>query len=202
MQFKNNIIIGSLFSKYQYCIGIVCKKKKHDWDFCSVQDDVLLNDSQTLGNCGFTNQTARPQAPATVGLAFRLAGKKTSVSLVHILIPKASFLIWYLVSSSLCHFSCHVLPSVSSSQMIPLSSWGLSPSPLPQSFLTSWSPRTRAVQPMSRLFSEGRGGFRRVTHRGSEGGRDWILGGDASVGTSFADPSLGGHKQLHGLPLL
>ncbi|KAJ0059940.1 hypothetical protein NL108_016111, partial [Boleophthalmus pectinirostris] len=34
-------------------------------------DDVLLNDSQTLGNCGFTNQTARPQAPATVGLAFR-----------------------------------------------------------------------------------------------------------------------------------
>uniref|UniRef100_A0A3Q3IWY8 DDE Tnp4 domain-containing protein n=1 Tax=Monopterus albus TaxID=43700 RepID=A0A3Q3IWY8_MONAL len=36
-------------------------------------DDVLLNDSQTLGNCGFTNQTARPQAPATVGLAFRLS---------------------------------------------------------------------------------------------------------------------------------
>ncbi|KAG7497483.1 elongin-B [Solea senegalensis] len=36
------------------------------------KDDVLLNDSQTLGNCGFTNQTARPQAPATVGLAFRL----------------------------------------------------------------------------------------------------------------------------------
>lgn len=40
------------------------------------QDDVLLNDSQTLGNCGFTNQTARPQAPAMVGLAFRLSGKK------------------------------------------------------------------------------------------------------------------------------
>lgn len=39
------------------------------------QDDVLLNDGQTLGNCGFTNQTARPQAPATVGLAFRLGGK-------------------------------------------------------------------------------------------------------------------------------
>ncbi|XP_047428421.1 elongin-B [Mugil cephalus] len=37
------------------------------------KDDVLLNDSQTLGNCGFTNQTARPQAPATVGLAFRLS---------------------------------------------------------------------------------------------------------------------------------
>lgn len=39
------------------------------------QDDVMLNDSQTLGNCGFTNQTARPQAPATVGLAFRLGGE-------------------------------------------------------------------------------------------------------------------------------
>ncbi|KAI3359523.1 hypothetical protein L3Q82_013924 [Scortum barcoo] len=37
------------------------------------KDDVMLNDSQTLGNCGFTNQTARPQAPATVGLAFRLS---------------------------------------------------------------------------------------------------------------------------------
>lgn len=36
---------------------------------------MLLNDSQTLGNCGFTNQTARPQAPAMVGLAFRLSGE-------------------------------------------------------------------------------------------------------------------------------
>uniref|UniRef100_A0AAY5KQL0 Elongin-B n=1 Tax=Esox lucius TaxID=8010 RepID=A0AAY5KQL0_ESOLU len=36
------------------------------------KDDMLLEDSKTLGDCGFTNQTARPQAPATVGLAFRL----------------------------------------------------------------------------------------------------------------------------------
>uniref|UniRef100_A0A8C0G5P7 Elongin B n=1 Tax=Chelonoidis abingdonii TaxID=106734 RepID=A0A8C0G5P7_CHEAB len=35
------------------------------------QDDQLLDDSKTLGDCGFTSQTARPQAPATVGLAFR-----------------------------------------------------------------------------------------------------------------------------------
>uniref|UniRef100_A0AAZ3S876 Elongin-B n=1 Tax=Oncorhynchus tshawytscha TaxID=74940 RepID=A0AAZ3S876_ONCTS len=35
-------------------------------------DDMLLEDSKTLGDCGFTNQTARPQAPGTVGLAFRL----------------------------------------------------------------------------------------------------------------------------------
>ncbi|XP_015231438.1 elongin-B [Cyprinodon tularosa] len=36
------------------------------------KDDQLLEDSKTLGDCGFTNQTARPQAPATVGLAFRV----------------------------------------------------------------------------------------------------------------------------------
>ncbi|KAM7239605.1 hypothetical protein CapIbe_009100 [Capra ibex] len=35
------------------------------------EDDQLLDDSKTLGECGFTSQTARPQAPATVGLAFR-----------------------------------------------------------------------------------------------------------------------------------
>lgn len=35
----------------------------------------MLSDTQTLGNCGFTNQTARPQAPATVGLAFRTSGE-------------------------------------------------------------------------------------------------------------------------------
>ncbi|XP_062331456.1 elongin-B-like [Osmerus eperlanus] len=36
------------------------------------KDDQVLDDSKTLGDCGFTNQTARPQAPATVGLAFRV----------------------------------------------------------------------------------------------------------------------------------
>lgn len=36
------------------------------------KDDQILEDSKTLGDCGFTNQTARPQAPATVGLAFRV----------------------------------------------------------------------------------------------------------------------------------
>lgn len=36
---------------------------------------MLLEDSKTLGDCGFTNQTARPQAPATVGLAFRINGQ-------------------------------------------------------------------------------------------------------------------------------
>ncbi|XP_064425629.1 elongin-B [Latimeria chalumnae] len=35
------------------------------------KDDQLLDDNKTLGDCGFTSQSARPQAPATVGLAFR-----------------------------------------------------------------------------------------------------------------------------------
>ncbi|KAM7335052.1 hypothetical protein ACRRTK_005529 [Alexandromys fortis] len=35
------------------------------------KDDQLLDDGKTLGECGFTSQTARPQATATVGLAFR-----------------------------------------------------------------------------------------------------------------------------------
>ncbi|TEA31255.1 hypothetical protein DBR06_SOUSAS18710036, partial [Sousa chinensis] len=35
------------------------------------KDDQLLDDRKTLGECGFTSQTAWPRAPATVGLAFR-----------------------------------------------------------------------------------------------------------------------------------
>ncbi|XDB64506.1 hypothetical protein AB1E18_017815 [Capra hircus] len=35
------------------------------------KDDHLLDDSKTLGECGFTSQMALPQAPVIVGLAFR-----------------------------------------------------------------------------------------------------------------------------------
>nr|XP_042125500.1 elongin-B-like [Peromyscus maniculatus bairdii] len=34
------------------------------------KDDQLLDDRKTLGECGFTSQTARIQVTATVGLAF------------------------------------------------------------------------------------------------------------------------------------
>lgn len=35
------------------------------------KDDQLLDDNKSLGDCGFTSATARAQAPATIGLAFR-----------------------------------------------------------------------------------------------------------------------------------
>ncbi|XP_033287240.1 elongin-B-like [Orcinus orca] len=35
------------------------------------KDDQLQDHGKTLGECGLTSQRARPQAPATVGLAFR-----------------------------------------------------------------------------------------------------------------------------------
>ncbi|ELU09825.1 hypothetical protein CAPTEDRAFT_154388 [Capitella teleta] len=35
------------------------------------KDDQPLEDNKTLGDCGFTSSTARAQAPATIGLAFR-----------------------------------------------------------------------------------------------------------------------------------
>lgn len=106
----------------------------------------MLNDGQTLGNCGFTNQTARPQAPATVGLAFRLSGEYFTLLSVWVSV---------VIAAPLSLFSVVALCVLSFSQMIRLSSWGSSRSPLPQSSLTSWSPKTRAAQPMSRLSSEG-----------------------------------------------
>lgn len=46
----------------------------------------MLDDSKTLGDCGFTNQTARPQAPGTVGLAFRVGGELLFLNYLHLLL--------------------------------------------------------------------------------------------------------------------
>lgn len=125
----------------------------HFWNLFH-QDDLLLNDGQTLGNCGFTNQTARPQAPATVGLAFRLTGES-----FRLVCPSAASI------SPFCRPPFHRF--LSSSQMTRSSSWGSSPSPPPLSFPTSWSPRTRAAQPTSRPSSEGGRKGARAMHAGS-----------------------------------
>ncbi|KAL1784617.1 transcription elongation factor B polypeptide 2 [Sigmodon hispidus] len=47
--------------------GILKRQLDEQWLY---KDDQLLDDRKTLGECGFTSQTARPQAPATVGLVF------------------------------------------------------------------------------------------------------------------------------------
>lgn len=71
---------------------------------------------------------------------------------------------------------------LSSSQMTRSSSWGSSLSPPPLSSPTSWSPRTRAAQPMSRPSSEGGRAPERCTlgvggrmHNKGEGGGGNIL---------------------------
>ncbi|XP_037059321.1 elongin-B-like [Peromyscus leucopus] len=45
------------------------------------KDDQLLDDRKTLGECGFTSQTAWIHAPATVGLAF---GAENAFEALHI----------------------------------------------------------------------------------------------------------------------
>uniref|UniRef100_A0A8C9CN26 Elongin-B n=1 Tax=Phocoena sinus TaxID=42100 RepID=A0A8C9CN26_PHOSS len=56
------------------------------------KDDQLLDDGKTLGECGFTSQTARPQAPATVGLAFRRQGNVAVAALTAVKYPFVSVL--------------------------------------------------------------------------------------------------------------
>ena len=36
----------------------------------------VLEDNKNLGDCGFTSSTARAQAPATIGMAYRAEGKQ------------------------------------------------------------------------------------------------------------------------------
>lgn len=48
--------------------------KKTPDDMKLFKEDVPLDDNKTLGDYGFTSSTARAQAPATVGLAFRTDG--------------------------------------------------------------------------------------------------------------------------------
>ena len=53
------------------------------WSICDVLHCTVnsctslqpLEDNKSLGDCGFTSSTARAQAPATIGLAFRIDGE-------------------------------------------------------------------------------------------------------------------------------
>jgi len=46
------------------------------------KDETVLEDGKTLADCGFTSQTARAQAPATVGLAIREGDSWESLDVV------------------------------------------------------------------------------------------------------------------------
>ncbi|KAI0241969.1 Elongin-B [Lamellibrachia satsuma] len=46
--------------------------KKLPEDMRLFKDDQTLEDHKTLGDCGFTSSTARAQAPATIGLSYKL----------------------------------------------------------------------------------------------------------------------------------
>lgn len=46
--------------------------KRPPEDMKLYKDDQALEDNKGLGDCGFTSSTARAQAPATIGLAFRI----------------------------------------------------------------------------------------------------------------------------------
>ncbi|XP_045849521.1 elongin-B isoform X1 [Meles meles] len=79
------------------------------------KDDQLLDDGKTLGECGFTSQTARPQAPATVGLAFRAGGEVSGPRKLARTAPSSSLnpLVHQMKLSRLCasspspaHLSC------------------------------------------------------------------------------------------------
>ncbi|XP_062060554.1 elongin-B-like [Lepus europaeus] len=62
---------STVFQRKRIVEGIL-KRPPDEQRLC--KDDQLLDDGETLGGCGFTSQTARPQAPATVGLAFGADG--------------------------------------------------------------------------------------------------------------------------------
>ncbi|XP_052616790.1 elongin-B-like [Peromyscus californicus insignis] len=58
---------STVFQLKRVVQGILQRPPEEQWLY---KDDQLLDDRKTLGECGFTSQTAQIQAPATVGLAF------------------------------------------------------------------------------------------------------------------------------------
>ena len=52
--------------------GIV-KKQPEDLKLYNPNNKDVLDDSKTLGDCGYKSQNAKAQDPASIGLAFRLS---------------------------------------------------------------------------------------------------------------------------------
>ncbi|XP_061252471.1 elongin-B-like [Bos javanicus] len=66
--FTNAKESSTVFELKRIVEGTLKRPPDEQWLY---KDDQLLDDGKALGECGFTSQTARPQAPSTVGLAFR-----------------------------------------------------------------------------------------------------------------------------------
>jgi len=49
--------------------------KKAPEDIRLFKEELPMEDNKNLGDCGFTSSTARAQAPATIGMAFRGEGE-------------------------------------------------------------------------------------------------------------------------------
>lgn len=167
----------------------------------------MLNDGQTLGNCGFTNQTARPQAPATVGLAFRLSGEYFTLYstvfpyfTIQWLSGFSDLLLWWLELlwgtcplSSLSH-CCRSLSPVTLSddtfEQLRIESFSTPPE-LPDVMKPQDSGSTANEQAVQ--WGRGQSKWKRC----AGGGRGWILGSDASAGeiNLAEDRSSAGHKK-------
>uniref|UniRef100_A0A8C3X5X1 Elongin-B n=1 Tax=Catagonus wagneri TaxID=51154 RepID=A0A8C3X5X1_9CETA len=66
--FKDGEDSSTVFELKRMVEGIL---KRPPYEQRLYKDDQLLDDGKTLGERGFTSQTARPQAPATGGLTLR-----------------------------------------------------------------------------------------------------------------------------------
>jgi transcription elongation factor B subunit 2 len=58
----------SIVFEMKHIVEGVLKWPQHELQL--YKEDQFLDDGKTLGKCGFTSQTAPPQVPATLGLAF------------------------------------------------------------------------------------------------------------------------------------
>lgn len=52
--------------------GIV-KKSPEDQKLYNIGNNEVLEDTKTLGDCGYKSQTAKAQDPGTIGLAYRIS---------------------------------------------------------------------------------------------------------------------------------
>ena len=73
-------------SELKKMIEGIAKKAPEDQKL--FKDEQALDDNKTLGDYGFTSQTARPQSPAMIGLACKVEGNVVYMAVTSALIVK------------------------------------------------------------------------------------------------------------------